>query len=71
VFALPADTMLDDPTLRAILHSGFSRFLVHAPGNVQAIKGLVVVKELVLIDADDKVGQLSPLLGAPSMPVSC
>lgn len=56
MFALPADTMLDDTTLRAILHSGFSRFLVHAPGNVQAIKGLVVVKELVLIDADDKVG---------------
>ena len=38
VFALPSDALLDDVTLRAILHSGFSRFLVHAPGNKQVRK---------------------------------
>ncbi len=41
---LPSDTLLDEATLKLILQSGFSRFLVHAPGDVQQIKGLVLAK---------------------------
>ena len=41
---LPSDTLLDEATLKLVLQSGFSRFLVHAPGDVQRIEGLVLCK---------------------------
>ncbi|KAL3139247.1 hypothetical protein ABBQ32_006013 [Trebouxia sp. C0010 RCD-2024] len=50
VFMLPADAILNIDTLSELLASGHSRVPVHVPGNRQAVIGLVLVKELVLID---------------------
>ena len=55
VFMLSADTLLDEETLFKILRLGHSRVPVHAPGNRQAILGILLVKELVLIDPAKKV----------------
>lgn len=52
---LSADTLLDEETLMKILRLGHSRVPVHVPGNRQAILGILLVKELVLIDPAEKV----------------
>lgn len=50
VFMLSADAILNIDTLSELLASGHSRVPVHVPGNRKAVIGLVLVKELVLID---------------------
>ncbi|GIL60817.1 hypothetical protein Vafri_15336 [Volvox africanus] len=50
VFMLSTEDRLDERTLQAILMSGHSRIPVHREGNRKAIIGLILVKELVLIN---------------------
>ncbi|EFN59369.1 hypothetical protein CHLNCDRAFT_137839 [Chlorella variabilis] len=50
VFMLPADDVLDEATLTAIMASGHSRIPVHRPGDRRAILGIMLVKELLLVD---------------------
>ena len=52
VFALPTDARLDRETMRAIVASGHSRVPVHSPGDKEAIVGVILVKELLLVDRD-------------------
>ncbi|KAL3148855.1 hypothetical protein ABBQ32_001729 [Trebouxia sp. C0010 RCD-2024] len=47
---LSADEELNEDTLRGILQSGHSRVPVHRPGNRKELLGIILVKELVLID---------------------
>ncbi|DBA74258.1 hypothetical protein WJX77_000848 [Trebouxia sp. C0004] len=47
---LSADAVLDEEALRGILQAGHSRVPVHRPGSRKEILGIVLVKELVLID---------------------
>lgn len=47
---LSADAVLDEEALRGILKAGHSRVPVHRPGTRKEILGIVLVKELVLID---------------------
>ncbi|GLI66609.1 hypothetical protein VaNZ11_010530 [Volvox africanus] len=53
VFMLSTEDRLDERTLQAILMSGHSRIPVHREGNRKAIIGLILVKELVLINPAD------------------
>lgn len=55
VFALAADTVLDGEALARILRMGHSRVPVHTPGHRTDLLGVVLVKELVLLDPDDRV----------------
>lgn len=50
VFMLSLDDVLDETTLTAILASGHSRIPVHRPGNKSEILGILLVKELILVD---------------------
>ena len=50
VFMVSIDTVLDKQTLESILKSGHSRILVHKKGDRTKIIGIVLVKELILID---------------------
>ena len=50
VFMVSVDTILDKQTLESILNSGHSRILVHKKGERRKIIGIVLVKELILID---------------------
>lgn len=49
-FMLPLDATLDEITLTGILASGHSRIPVHRPGNRSDIVGILLVKELILVD---------------------
>lgn len=51
---LSADAVLDEEALRGILQAGHSRVPVHRPGSRKEILGIVLVKELVLIDMHAK-----------------
>ncbi|KXZ48422.1 hypothetical protein GPECTOR_28g830 [Gonium pectorale] len=53
VFMLSTEDRLDERTLQAILMSGHSRIPVHREGNRKAIIGLILVKELVLVNPAD------------------
>lgn len=55
VFMLAADTVLDGESLARILRMGHSRVPVHRPDNRTDLLGVVLVKELVLLDPDDRV----------------
>lgn len=50
VFMLPFDATLDEETLTGILASGHSRIPVHRPGNRSDILGILLTKELILVD---------------------
>jgi metal transporter CNNM len=50
VFMLSIDAVLDAATLESILKSGHSRILVHKRGYRTRIVGIVLVKELILVD---------------------
>lgn len=50
VFMLSIDAILDASTLESILKSGHSRILVHKKGDRTKIIGIVLVKELILVD---------------------
>jgi metal transporter CNNM len=55
VFMLPSDAELGEDTLTAILASGHSRIPIHAPGQRRHILGILLVKELLLVDPRAKV----------------
>ena len=74
VFMLPLDATLDESTLTAVLASGHSRIPVHRPGNRSDIVGILLVKELILVDINAgikvsamKVRSLPHLLGETPM----
>jgi len=50
VVTLCVDTILDLPTVDAILNSGYSRIPIHAQGNPLAFRGLLLVKKLLAYD---------------------
>lgn len=50
VFMVSIDTVLNSEVLESILKSGHSRILVHAKGDKTRIIGIVLVKELILVD---------------------
>ncbi|KAK9818258.1 hypothetical protein WJX72_009693 [[Myrmecia] bisecta] len=50
VFMLPSDTILNSDTIKDIVANGHSRVPVHEPGDRQAILGLLLVKELLVVD---------------------
>jgi metal transporter CNNM len=60
VFMLPTDAVLDESNLTAIMASGHSRIPVHRPGDRSAILGIMLVKELLMVDKDQgrTVGQM-------------
>jgi metal transporter CNNM len=66
VFMLAADTVLDGESLARVLRMGHSRVPVHRPGDRTDLLGVVLVKELVLLDPDDRV-PFCPLGNAPGM----
>ena len=68
VFMLPASAPLDEATLMSVLASGHSRIPVHRPGDRGQILGILLVKELILVEkvggwASGDVGVLGILLG--------
>lgn len=54
-FTLSSDTVLNGETLARILRMGHSRVPVHLAGDRSQLLGVVLVKELVLLDPDDNV----------------
>ena len=52
---VPLDLKLGRTELTNILRTGHSRIPVHEPGSPQDVVGLMLVKELVLLDPDDEV----------------
>ncbi len=57
---LAADTVLDGESLARVLRMGHSRVPVHRPGDRTDLLGVVLVKELVLLDPDDRVPLPAP-----------
>jgi len=55
VYMVPLDMRLGREQLTNILRTGHSRIPVHEPGSPQEVVGLLLVKELVLLDPDDEV----------------
>lgn len=54
VFMLPMECVLDRDTIRAIIEKGYSRIPVYDFGNRKQIRGLILAKDLALLDPDDK-----------------
>ena len=74
VFMLPMDAVLNEATLTAVLASGHSRIPVHQRGNRCEILGILLVKELILVDVNAgvrvssmKIRSLPCLLGETPM----
>ena len=61
VFTMSADTILDEPTMNAILSAGYSRIPIYEPGNLQNFVGMLLVKILITYDPEDctKVGDFA------------
>lgn len=61
IFALPADARLDADTLARVVASGHSRIPVHTPGRKDAVVGMLLAKELILVDytRPPRVGDLN------------
>lgn len=61
VFTMSADTILDEPTMDAILSAGYSRIPIYEPGNPQNFVGMLLVKILITYDPEDctKVGDFA------------
>jgi CBS domain containing-hemolysin-like protein len=55
VYMVPLDMKLGRTEMTNILRTGHSRIPVHEPGSPQDVIGLLLVKELVLLDPDDEV----------------
>eukprot|EP00898_Chlorokybus_atmophyticus_P008551 jgi/Chlat1/8698/Chrsp88S08081 len=49
-FMLAEDAVLDSDTLITVMHKGFSRIPVHAAGTRERIIGLLLVKNLIMVD---------------------
>ncbi|KAK9798173.1 hypothetical protein WJX73_006777 [Symbiochloris irregularis] len=68
VFMVSADAELNVATLKNILASGHSRVPVHSPSNRHDIQGLVLIKELALVDPRDNLKVTSQRLrGLPAL----
>jgi len=50
VFMVPGDAVLDEATLGSILASGHSRIPVHKPGSRGEVVGMLLAKELIMVD---------------------
>ncbi|KAI8369522.1 uncharacterized protein BYT42DRAFT_503239 [Radiomyces spectabilis] len=65
VFTLSNDHILDEETVNKILSEGYSRIPIHAPDDKYNFIGMLLVKNLITYDTDDKWPvnkfQLSPL----------
>ncbi|PRW58116.1 DUF21 domain-containing protein [Chlorella sorokiniana] len=74
VFMLSSEDEINDDLLQRVIQAGHSRVPVYAQNNKQAILGVILVKELVLVDEDTgvRVGELrirdAPFIRA-SMPL--
>ncbi|KAK9820620.1 hypothetical protein WJX72_012381 [[Myrmecia] bisecta] len=55
VFMLASDEILNKETMSRVLANGHSRIPVHRPGNRKDIMGLLLVKELVLLDLEANI----------------
>ncbi|CAK0783313.1 hypothetical protein CVIRNUC_006512 [Coccomyxa viridis] len=53
VFMLSSDALLDAATMKRVLSSGHSRVPVHRPGNRRDITGLILVKELAMVNFEE------------------
>jgi metal transporter CNNM len=53
VFVLSADTILDEPTMEMILHTGFNRIPIHVPDDPQNFIGMLLVRILITYDPED------------------
>lgn len=53
VFILSSDTVLDEPTTEKILHTGFNRIPIHAPGEPTNFIGMLLVRILITYDPED------------------
>jgi len=74
VFTVPSDMELTESNLVKIYVSGFTRVPVHAPGDGLAIQGVLMTKQLMVVDVRDRrlVGTLPlrrPLCVSPSIPL--
>jgi len=67
-FMLPSDTVLSRDVIRSILESGYSRIPIHVPGRREDIIGLIIVKELLLLDPEDEIPVLSTRVKLYSLP---
>jgi len=67
-FMLPSDTLLDRKVIRSIVESGYSRIPIHVPGRREDIIGLIITKELLLLDPDDEIPVLSTKVKLYSLP---
>ncbi|QDZ19602.1 DUF21 domain-containing protein [Chloropicon primus] len=67
-FMLPSDTVLDRAVIKSIVESGYSRIPIHVPGRREDIIGLIIAKELLLLDPDDEVPVLSTQVKLYSLP---
>mmetsp|Transcript_8716 Transcript_8716/g.22479 ORF Transcript_8716/g.22479 Transcript_8716/m.22479 type:complete len:488 (+) Transcript_8716:128-1591(+) len=68
VFMLQSDSVLNRSTMKTILESGYSRIPIHAPDQREDIIGLIIVKELLLLDPNDDTPILSQKVKLYSMP---
>jgi metal transporter CNNM len=68
VFMLPSDTVLDRTIIRSIVESGYSRIPIHVPGRREDIVGLIIAKELLLLDPDAEVPVLSTKVKLYALP---
>lgn len=67
-FMLPSDTVLDRKIIRSIVESGYSRIPIHVPGRREDIIGLIIVKELLLLDPDAEIPVLSTKVKLYALP---
>uniref|UniRef100_A0A060TIW5 ARAD1D41734p n=1 Tax=Blastobotrys adeninivorans TaxID=409370 RepID=A0A060TIW5_BLAAD len=53
VFVMSSDRILDEATIEEILHTGFNRIPIHAPGEPQNFIGMLLVRILISYDPED------------------
>lgn len=53
VFVMSSDRILDEKTIEEILHTGFNRIPIHAPGEPENFIGMLLVRILITYDPED------------------
>lgn len=53
VFVMSSDRILDEQTIEEILHTGFNRIPIHAPGEPENFIGMLLVRILITYDPED------------------
>lgn len=53
VFTMSSDRILDESTIEEILHTGFNRIPIHAPGEPTNFTGMLLVRTLITYDPED------------------